>query len=133
MKLQISIRLPIYFKYKNRQTLTGLNVFRNLHYTTKNKLKKNYEEMVKEQLKDVKTDTPYNGEYRVTMVLYYKNVLCDLPNICSMIDKFTLDALVNMGLLANDNVKRYVETSYKVGGLDKDNPRVEIFIEGCDN
>lgn len=52
----------------------------------------------------------------------------DVMNQVSIIDKFTLDALVEYGLLEDDNsniVKQYIITDR---GIDRENPRAEMRI-----
>ena len=54
----------------------------------------------------------------------------DVLNQISIIDKFALDALVEGGLIEDDNtdvVKQYIITDR---GIDRDNPRAELRIKG---
>lgn len=57
----------------------------------------------------------------------------DVSNPCSIIDKFTCDALVKANVLKDDSFKQIKEVIYKFGGIDKDNPRCELVIvaPGC--
>lgn len=53
----------------------------------------------------------------------------DVNNVCSIADKFFMDALVEYGKLPDDNYNYYFgfgKTGY--GGIDKLNPRVEVTI-----
>tara|TARA_R100000541_G_scaffold56081_1_gene65309 strand:- start:448 stop:696 length:249 start_codon:yes stop_codon:yes gene_type:complete len=52
----------------------------------------------------------------------------DISNPCSIIDKFTCDALVKAGILKDDSFKQVNKVVYKFGGLDKENPRCELLI-----
>ena len=51
-----------------------------------------------------------------------------MSNPCSIIDKFTCDALVKAGVLEDDSSKQIKQIIYKYGGIDKDNPRCELEI-----
>ena len=51
-----------------------------------------------------------------------------MSNPCSIIDKFTCDALVKAGVLEDDSSKQIKKVIYKYGGIDKDNPRCELEI-----
>lgn len=62
---------------------------------------------------------------------YYarSNRRLDISNPCSIIDKFTCDALVKAEILEDDSFEQIKEVIYKFGGVDKDNPRcvLELF------
>ena len=121
----MEFELPIYYKKKGKDVLTGLNDYRNLHYRAKNSLKKKYTKLVELALADKKYQL-YEGVYAMTYTLYYKNPICDLGNVNSVIDKFTLDALQEHGVVKRDSVKYCVDIHHKVGGQDKENPRIVI-------
>ena len=61
---------------------------------------------------------------------YYarSNRRLDISNPCSIIDKFTCDALVKAEILEDDSFKQIKEVVYKFGGVEKDNPRCELVI-----
>lgn len=54
--------------------------------------------------------------------------LCDISNICCIVDKYFMDALVEAGKLSDDNYTVVPEVIYSIGSVDKVNPRVEIEI-----
>lgn len=57
--------------------------------------------------------------------------LFDVSNVCCVVDKYFMDALVEAGKLSDDNYKYVPEVIYCFGSIDKINPRVEIeIIEG---
>ena len=68
------------------------------------------------------TDYPVN----ITLVFYFDNLRRhDLDNACAGV----MDALVKAGVLVDDSVK-YVEClTLQYGGLDKEQPRVEIYLD----
>ena len=43
------------------------------------------------------------------------------------------DAIVECGLIPDDNVNYIVENKEVYGGIDKDNPRIEAFITAVDD
>jgi hypothetical protein len=67
----------------------------------------------------------------LTYTLYPKTKrLCDIANVCSVVDKFFCDALVNIGKLPDDNYEYLKNITYTFGSIDKDNPRVTVKISG---
>lgn len=122
----LSINLPIYytqtFKTKKDSTfLVGMNWYRNAHYHIQNKVKHYYHELVP----DINTNF---DKYKLKIDLYYKNPNSDGANICSMMEKFVLDALQEYKTVENDSVKYHLGTTWEVIAQDKLDPRVEITI-----
>lgn len=131
----IKLELPIYQEItigrgenkKKKSVLISINGYRNWHYQTECKMKHIYTDLVKTRLKHVKCSS--KGFIRVRYNLYYKNSRMDLMNVISIIDKYLMDALQEMKIIENDNVKNYVECVSRVAGEDRTNPRVEIIVE----
>lgn len=110
--------------------LANMNWYRNAHYLEQNDIKKIYFDLIQEQFRDktinrMLVDIKYEVHYK----LFYKSSVCDMPNITSMMSKFVNDAIQELGLVKNDNVKFLVREVHEVGGLDKQNPRCEIIIK----
>lgn len=103
----------------------SLNFFRNAFYQVQNNLKKHYHELVHNELE--KLDTPIS-KFTTHYKLYYKNPSCDGPNVVPMIEKFFLDAVQELNIISNDNVRCCVGGSWEVAGQDKNDPRVEITL-----
>lgn len=57
----------------------------------------------------------------------------DIANICSVVDKFFLDALVELGYLPDDNASVVKAVVYTAGSIDKDNPRVDVKVVEFDS
>lgn len=55
--------------------------------------------------------------------------LTDISNVLSVHDKFFCDALVELGRLPEDNYLYIPEVNYRMGEVDKHDPRVEILIK----
>ena len=73
---------------------------------------------------------PVMQEIEITYILYPKTKrLCDVSNICSVVDKFFCDVLVSLGKIEDDNYRYLPKISYEIGEVDKDNPRVKIIIK----
>ena len=103
----------------------NLNIYRNTYYQVLNKAKIAYKKQIKEQLEDLILNPP------VTIIYTYyppDKRESDLGNVLPIHAKFFEDALVGYGYLKDDNYKYINQTIYKIGSIDKANPRVEIFI-----
>lgn len=129
MNKVVTLTLPTYYtqtfaKKKSKTSLIGLNWYRNVHFLMNNKVKHYYHEIVKDQIGDMKFDT-IRLQYRV----YISRAGTDGHNIRSVIEKYTLDGLVECGAIIDDSTPKYViedlGTKYF---MDSDNPRMEIDI-----
>ena len=105
----------------------NLNVYRNAHHHTLNKAKIVYKEYMQEQiLKLPFIDVPVS----IHFTLYARSKrLVDLSNVLSIHDKFFCDALVEYEKIEDDNYLWIPSIKYCLGGIDKENPRVEITIK----
>lgn len=126
----MTVVLPIYyiqeFKTKaNKTSLVGMNLYRNAHHFLQNAMKKHFQELVLEQLPSVEQQLK---QFTVNYKVYYKSPVCDGSNIIALIEKFYLDALKEHGLIADDNVKYHLGSSWTIIEQDKENPRVEVTI-----
>lgn len=107
----------------------NLNQYRNAHYQTLSKVKREYAKLIYPQLEGVEP----LGKVVVTLVAYPPNKrLFDCDNLSPHM-KFFLDALVTAEVLVDDNYTVVVRTLHEVGGIDKENPRVEFIVEEVDN
>ena len=123
-KISIPLYMPTSFKIKKNNFATlNLNDYRNWHYQTSNKIKKQFKENLRKDLAWKTVKTPY----WLAMTLYYKRI-SDMDNWESVITKFFNDALVEYWCVPDDNVKYYIEKHCVVGGRDKENPRIDIEI-----
>ncbi|MGD8305295.1 MAG: hypothetical protein PVF17_01455 [Ignavibacteria bacterium] len=122
------ISLPIYYTkhYKTKPDKTfyvGLNWFRNAYHHEINEVKKYYHSLVA----TYNNITAINGPYKLKMLVYYKNPSSDGHN-ATIVEKFFLDAIQELNIVKQDNVKYHLGTIWEVAGQDKDNPRMEIEI-----
>ena len=104
----------------------NVNWYRNAHYQTSNSAKIKFKKMIQAQLDQFdKIETPIKIKYT-----YYKkaNNSPDLDNFVGTVKKFFQDALVESGLIEEDNINFIVESSERYGGLDREKPRVDAEI-----
>jgi Holliday junction resolvase RusA-like endonuclease len=102
-----------------------MNAYGNTNTFTNNEVKKAYLEAIREQIEGKVIHTPVEIHYRV-----YKQSKrrLDKMNVVSVVSKYLLDALTNLGCWADDN-DDFVKTEIILPTeLDKENPRVEIII-----
>ena len=106
----------------------NLNTYRNIHYRVNNFCKIAYKKIMREQLVKVKRKpTP---PVKITYMLFTgSSRLCDLGNVCCVVEKYFEDAATEYGILEDDNYKYIDNVQYIFGGIDKENPRCIIEIE----
>ena len=124
----IKLELPVYWNVtKKQKRLIGMNWYQRADKFQINKVKQEYQELVKLKLLDSKEKL--KGSYQVKYTYFYKDRRSDLGNVTSVIDKFFNDALQELGIVENDNVEFFRRSVDEVGALDKENPRMEIEVE----
>ena len=121
-----NITIPCYMNVGRKNHL-NLNTYRNLHYQSLNSGKKKYKNLVKADVMELPV-------FENPIVLKYKYFLrdrrlVDVGNINSVVEKYFLDALVELGRIKDDNYNYVVGAGYLFGGIDKDNPRCEVEIK----
>lgn len=119
------IQAPLFVLVGKKRCPINLNWYRNAHFHVANKTKILYKELVKHQLVGLVLIPPITITYT-----YFPpdRRLSDLGNILTIQSKYFEDALVELGLLPDDNYNVINQIIYKIGNLDKENPRVEIEI-----
>ena len=105
----------------------NLNNYRNSHFQVLNKAKKAFSDEMYSQIKLL----PIMEVIEITYELFRKNERrCDIRNICTIVDKFLMDAIVKMGKLPDDDYKHDLKAVFVFGGVDPKRPRVEATIRG---
>ena len=104
----------------------GMNWFRNAYHHEQARAKREFHELVDNQLPS--TFTRSSDTFKMHYRLYYKSKVCDASNVIALIEKFTLDALHSGGIIAEDNVQFHRGSSWEVVEQSKENPRVEITL-----
>jgi hypothetical protein len=126
--MKIDLPLEVYYT-KNKKFILNLNNYRNAHYRTLASAKKIYADNLVDRISHPKYEEPV-----VLIYTYYAKSKrrLDVSNPCSIIDKFTCDALVKAEVLEDDSSKQIKQVIYKYGGIDKENPRCELVIKKID-
>lgn len=123
----IKLELPLRVKVSKKKYFTlNLNQYRNTHFIVLNKAKIKFKEDIKKIIEPINipkipiiiTYTLYRGDNRHI----------DVSNVCSVIDKFFCDALVELGKLKDDSFNYINGVVYQWGGIIKDNPHVTVEI-----
>lgn len=124
MSNTIFITLPVYHSIGKKTIFLGINWYRNAHFFTSNKVKKEVQEIILSQL-------PLNisfTTYQVTYKYYYKSKVSDLPNVTALASKFLNDSLKEAAIVPDDNINFLKKETCIIGGYDKINPRIEVII-----
>lgn len=112
---------------KNKNWILNLNNYRNAHYLTLNKAKVNFKHLVSKEISKLPVFKRIDS---IEYILYRDtHRLCDVANVCSIVDKFFCDALVEAQKLPDDNYKYLKTISYQWGGI-ADSAYVTIKITG---
>ena len=124
--LPLSVTLPR--KTKDDKVFTlNLNIYRNCHHFVLNQAKIAWKDIVKQSMPQnmIVDCSPFKFVYTVFPNSGRK---FDLANVLSIVQKFTDDALIEFGVIPDDNYKVIPIIVYKFGKVDKENPRVELEI-----
>ncbi len=121
------VDLPLKMIIGRKNYALNLNFYRNAHYQILNKMKVDFTKAIEPEL--VKLPVLKKAELKYS---YFPGSLrlSDVANVCSIVDKFFCDALVKAGRLPDDNYMYLPKITYSLGGVDKNNPRVEVRIFG---
>lgn len=127
MKFDLPLRVKV---SKNKYFILNLNNYRNAHHRILSASKRNYGDIVYKLLHEL----GYSKERFRRIKVWYRvyppsKRLYDGNNPVSIIDKYLMDAIVNMGIIPDDNVKHVECYDWRAMSPDKTNPRVEVYIE----
>ena len=123
--MEIDLPIEVYYS-KKKKFILNLNNYRNAHYRVLSISKRLYSDNLVPRLKGFDR---FTEPVSLTYTYYARsNRRLDISNPCSIIDKFTCDALVKAEILEDDSFKQIKEVVYKFGGVEKDNPRCELVI-----
>ena len=122
--------MPLYFELgvrKIKRYHINLNNYRNWHHQVSNNVKARYSDLACARLR-----LHSNKQYKKIKLefTYYKPTKAkrDRSNILSIHEKFFCDAMTKIGMIPDDNDDYIKSSHYVSGGLDRENPRVEIKI-----
>lgn len=130
---EIVISLPLYLllskKEGGKKYYINLNQYRNWHFQVSNNLKRKYSQIVSSLLPP---NLSFKNKIELTFTLWKRDKRRqDRANPLSIHEKFFCDALVSTGAIPDDNDTFITSTHYYTGGIDRENPRVEIRIREC--
>lgn len=108
-----------------KEFILNLNNYRNAYFRTLNQSKIMYKKAIVEQLQD---KPRYNRVAIIYQVFKGDNRRYDIGNVLSIHQKYFEDALVETGKLPDDKASNIPMVLYTDGGIDRDNPRVEIKV-----
>lgn len=116
---------------KKKMYYLNLNQYRNWQFHVNNQLKKHFKIEVISRLRHLH---PVKPPCKLTYTIYYPTKRkFDIDNIGSIVGKFTHDALIEVGIIEDDNYQCVSHINYLFGAIDKDNPRCEVIIEEIQN
>jgi len=129
--LPLSVTLPR--KKGDKHWILNLNSYRNTHYHVLNQAKQRYKELVICALTLFQEDNPGYVMPKPPFIFTYTVFPAtarkfDLANVLPIVQKFTDDALIELGVIKDDCYKIILAVNYRFGRVDKDNPRVELSI-----
>lgn len=121
MKLIATIELPLFVHTTKSKTKKGKAIFNLNNYRNWFSIKSNTAKIaMKDYIKTLHLPLSLgNGPFLLEYTYYHGNKRkLDVANPCSIIDKFTCDALTEIGYWPDDNIDYVKEVRYKWGGLD---------------
>lgn len=128
--MSLSIPLSVMIPRKTREdkeVKLNLNIYRNAHHYTLNQAKIELKSHVEQNI-CAKTEIGA-GPWEFTYTIFPATGRAfDLGNVGSIVQKFTDDALVELGIIKDDNYKIVRRVVYAFGGIDKENPRAELTV-----
>ena len=121
MKTKAILPLPVFSKGrgdKKRDVLVSVNNWLPMHFIQKNNVKQAYHKVAEEFIKTLpkyKTLVPH-------YTLYFKgNRKKDIDNFTAPLHKFLMDALVEGGIIEDDNYDYVIGYATKFGGIEDTN------------
>lgn len=121
-----TISLPVAVAVSSKKKFNlNLNWYRNAHFQVLNKAKAEFERVVGPLLRGVPKLDRITLEY---VHFHGSGTVPDTNNVCTVADKFFADTLVSRGILQDDHPKYLTKTTFRFGGIDRKNPRIEVTI-----
>ena len=121
MKIKAMLLLPTYTKGRGKKKKTNLfsmNIYRNMHYLSLNKVKQDYHEVVREW---AETLPKYKTIFPKYTIYFKDNRKKDIDNYTFPLHKFLMDAFVEYGIIADDDYTYVKGFTTKFGGIDEQN------------
>jgi len=110
---------------KKKKFILNLNVYRNTNRFALGNAKIKYTEVMKDQISTL----PILERLELVYVLFPKTRrLTDISNVTCIHDKFFCDALIKYGRLPDDDYRYIKDVHYRMGKVDPNNPRVDVYL-----
>jgi len=121
------LELPLFLELGARKVKRfhiNLNNYHNWHFKVRNKIKQSYQGIIRSQIPGLACD-----KVELVFVMHRGDKRkVDRANVCCLHEKFASDALVQAGVIEDDNDTFIKSTHYYSGEIDKHNPRVDLFV-----
>lgn len=116
---------------KDKKVSINLNTYRNLHYQVNNQCKQIAKENIKRYLQETGQDhIRFTGQVNTTFQLFKPSKRKgDKSNVYSVATKYFYDALVELGIIPDDNDDIIKQEILLPTELDRENPRIVITVE----
>lgn len=127
-KMTFSVPLYVLIPRKTmepKKYIINLNYYRNWQGHQNNAIKIAYKEQLKDILEGVKFPHRITIEFKLWKGSSRRG---DRANVLSVHEKFFCDALTEYGCIPDDNDDYIESQTYRTGGIDRENPRVDITI-----
>lgn len=127
----VEITAPLYVdlprKRGHKRYYLSMNNYRNWKGFESNQVKQTFKELIYPLLEGVGSlKTPV----KATFTFYAPDKRRrDLSNFCSVVEKFMDDVMTAWGVIPDDDTRYLKEVTYKFGGIDPGNGRVECKYE----
>ena len=111
---------------KDKKFIINLNQYRNWSWRVEGPIKKLYAEIAIPKLEGISFGLPI----KLTLTMWKaRNARIDRANVLCIHEKYFADALTKAGCIPDDNDIYIHSTHHYTGGIDRENPRVEITMQ----
>lgn len=121
--IESPLSVPVSSKKK---FMLNMNDYRNTHYQVLNKAKVEYKRIMRDEILQLPKMNVVTISYDIT---FSDNRRHDGMNVASITSKFFLDALVEYGVLEDDNTKHVLHEEWNACGVEKNKGKVLIYIK----
>ena len=117
------------FKKATKKYWLSMNNYRNWCGQSSNNQKKRFKALVESQVEALPDLSFLWGEVAIHYFFFPPNRTArDIGNYVAVVDKFFCDTVVEAGKLEDDNMFILKRSTWEMGEIDKENPRMEAFI-----
>lgn len=130
-RLEITLPLSVVIPRKTKADKVfylNLNQYRNTHFQVLNQVKILFKSIVEDAARGCQIDRepPFSFTYTIHPANKRK---FDLTNVGSVVDKFTCDALTELGIITDDSCNIIKRVIFEMGEICPDNPHCILKIE----